>query len=104
MEKEIQFEVISKLGKRIRATKEYWENIVNIKHPSMKDREEEVKIALQEPDEVKTSNTDKSVFLYYKKINNYWTCVVARHLDGDGFVITTYLTDAQKVGETVWKK
>jgi hypothetical protein len=34
----------------------------------------------------------------------YYLCIVARHLNGDGFIITAYITDKIKEGEVVWKK
>ncbi|WP_177221450.1 hypothetical protein [Neomoorella thermoacetica] len=36
----LYFEIISKMGKRIRTTKTYW--AINKKHPAMKGREKEV--------------------------------------------------------------
>jgi hypothetical protein len=104
MEDPLQFEVISKLNRKIRTTKEYWKGIVNIKHPSMKNKEADVKLALSESDEIRKSKSDEQVYLYYKKSGNFWTCVVAKHLNGEGFIITTYLTDTKKAGEIIWKR
>ena len=33
-----------------------------------------------------------------------WVVAVARRLNGDGFLITAYQTDAIKEGETLWHK
>ena len=33
-----------------------------------------------------------------------WICAVAKRLDGEGFLITTYPTEAIKEGEQVWSK
>nr|WP_317108797.1 hypothetical protein [Chroococcidiopsis sp. SAG 2025] len=33
-----------------------------------------------------------------------WVVAVARRLNGDGFLITAYQTNAIKEGETVWLK
>lgn len=40
--KMIHFEVVSKLGKKISTTKEYWEFIVTLKHPMMEGKEKAV--------------------------------------------------------------
>ena len=52
-EQEIFFEVMTPLGFRVRVTRAYWDLIVNIKHPAMKGREEDVKKALEQPDEIR---------------------------------------------------
>ncbi|MFQ5456647.1 MAG: DUF4258 domain-containing protein [Nitrospirota bacterium] len=93
-------DVLSKLGKRIRTTKRYWEYIAE-KHESIKGLEHEVKRTLEEPEYVRLSKEDKDVYLYYSRYNNYYLCVVCRHLNGDGFVITAYLTDKIKKGDGV---
>ena len=46
----VYFQVISKLNKNITTTREYWNIIVNIKHPSVKGKEKEVQATLQNPD------------------------------------------------------
>ena len=97
------FEVVSKMGKKISTTKEYWDFIVTIKHPIMEGKEKEVQEALKEPDEVRKSKKDKSVYLYYKG-GKIITCVVCKHLNGAGFIITAYQTEKIKEGKLVWKK
>ena len=96
---DLHFEVTSKLNKRIRVTKEYWGKIVETKHRIMKGKEEMVKATLEYPDQIRKSKKDLDVYLYYKKINGNHNCVVAKHLDGDGFIITTYITDRIKAGD-----
>jgi len=45
------------------------------------------------------------VFLFYRlECSGRWICVVAKRLNGDGFLITTYPTDTIKEGERVWSK
>ncbi len=34
----------------------------------------------------------------------HWLCAVAKREDGNGFLITAYLTDAIKVGDLIWEK
>lgn len=98
------FEVICRLGKRVRTTKRYWERIVTVKHPSMQNRQEDVKAALEEPDEIRVSLRDDMVHLYYKRFGPAYICVVARHEDGTGFIITTYPTENVKLGRQVWRR
>jgi hypothetical protein len=33
-----------------------------------------------------------------------WLCAVAKRLNAEGFLITTYPTDAIKEGERIWNK
>ena len=44
------------------------------------------------------------VQLYYRRYGNLHLCVVAKHLNGNGFIITTYFTDRIKEGVVVWTK
>lgn len=104
MATDLLFEVISVLGKRIRITKAYWEKIVRDKHPLIQDRGKEVQESLLHAEQVRRSRSDPHVYLYYKKTGRRYLCVVAKHLDGDGFVITAYLTDNIKEGEPVWAR
>jgi len=101
---EIYFEVVSVLGKKIRTTKEHWKLISEIKHPIIKEHEKEVKETLAEPDEIRQSRKDLSVFLYYRKSEKYFVCVLVKHLNSEGFIITAYLADKIKKGNTIWKK
>ena len=99
VERKIQFQVTSSLGKTIRVTEEYWQRIVTTKHPVMAGQEELVKKALTAPDKVRRSRKDQSVFLQYAKADGRYGCVVVKHLNGDGFVVTAYLTDRIKIGD-----
>ena len=96
----ILFEVESKLGKRISVTKEYWDFIVS-KHESVKFLKDETKRTLKNPLIVRLSKEDPNVYLYYSEYKDYYLCVVCKHLDGEGFLITAYLTDRVKKGVTV---
>lgn len=102
---EVLFEVMTPLGFRVRVTVGYWQLITTIKHPVMAGRELQVKAALGEPDEIRTSTRDSAVYLFYKsEREGRWVCAVSRRLDGEGFLITAYPTDAVKEGERVWLK
>ena len=67
----------------------------------MRDREELVKQTLTSPEHVRRSRKDPNVYLYYRGNESRFCCVVAKHLNSDGFVVTTYLTDGIKAGEVV---
>jgi hypothetical protein len=97
----LKFEVTSSLGKRITISVEYWQKIVETKHPIMRDREEPVKQTLTSPESVRRSKKDQAIYLYYRGTEGRFCCVVAKHLNGEGFVVTTYLTDKIKAGEVV---
>ena len=95
-------EVLSKLEKRIRTTKRHWDHIVS-KHDSIIGLEEKVKETLRNPVYIRLSKEDKAVHLYYSPYGRYYLCVVCRHLNGEGFIITAYVTDQIKKGETVYE-
>ncbi|MBI3940455.1 MAG: DUF4258 domain-containing protein [Acidobacteria bacterium] len=101
---DVHFEVTSKLGKLIRVTKSRWDLISKTKHPEIEGQESEVKRALREPDEIRLSRSDGSVFLYYRRHGKLWLAVVAKHSNGDGFVVTAYFTDRIKEGERVYER
>jgi len=104
-ENEILFEAATPLGFRVRVTKAYWELIVTIKHPVMAGREADVKKALEQPDEIRQSKSDEMVFLFYKaEREKRWICAVSKQTGKEGFLITTYPTDAIKEGVQVWRK
>mgnify|MGYP001620058210 FL=1 len=98
----VYIETLSKFGQRIRVTKRYWDYITG-KHESIIGLEEEVKETLRNPVYVRLSKEDKKVYLYYAPYDKYFLCVVCRHLDGEGFIITAYLTDKIKKGVTVYE-
>jgi hypothetical protein len=105
MESDILFEVSTPLGFQVRVTRGYWEFIVTVKHPVMRERVTEVQDALYTPDEVRQSWSDPAVFLFYRaEAPGRWVCAVAKRLNDTGFLITTYPTDAIKVGERVWSR
>ena len=53
MKTEIYFSVKTPLGVDVRTTATYWEYLITIKHPIMKDKEDIVKTVLQTPDEIR---------------------------------------------------
>ena len=58
---------------------------------------DDVQMALMNPDEIRLSRCDPNVYLFYRSENvKRWVCAVTRRMNGDGFLITTYPTDAIK--------
>jgi hypothetical protein len=99
------FELATPLGFRVRVTRAYWELIVTVKHPVMARHELDVQAALTNPDEIRLSRSDPNIYLFYKsQTMKRWVCAVAKRLNNDGFLITTYPTDAIKEGEQLWPK
>jgi hypothetical protein len=99
------FEVSTPLGFRVRATTPYWQRIVSIKHPMMAGHETAVQETLKQPEEVRVSRSDASVYLFYRTERpGRLVCAVAKQLNNEGFLITAYLTDAIKEGTRVWPK
>lgn len=99
------FEVATPLGFSVRVTKAYWQRIVSIKHPTMAGREAAVRQVLDQPEEIRVSRSDPDVYLFYRTERpGRWLCAVAKRIDGEGFLITAYPTDARKEGTRVWPR
>jgi len=90
--------------KHIRISKEYWQKIIDIKHPSMKDKFAEIQKTIAEPDEIRKSKTAEDIFLYYRFFEDKYICAVLKFLNGDGFIVTAYHTSKIKEGDAIWKK
>jgi hypothetical protein len=102
---DLLFEALTPLGFHVRVTRSYWELILTVKHPVMEGRESDVEDTLENPDEIRQSRSDPAVYLFYRlERPGRWVCAVAKRLDGEGFLITTYPTDAIKEGVGVWRK
>jgi hypothetical protein len=100
----MKFEISTPLGFTVRTSEEYWQRLI-IKHPDIEELEDLVQLALSTPDEVRRSSREAEVLLFYRvRREERWVVAVARRLNGDGFLITAYQTDAIKEGETVWLK
>jgi hypothetical protein len=100
---ELLFDVLTPLGFTVRVSRNYWQIITTIKHPVMVGREADVQAALHQPETIRQSRSDAAVYLFYRAEHvGRWLCAVAKRLDGDGFLITTYITDAIKEGTQVW--
>ena len=99
----IYFEVKSKLEKRVYVTKTRWSLIIKTKHLEIEGKEKEVKETLTNPDEIRQSKSDDSVYLYYKYYDRLSLSVVVKHKNGEGFIVTAYYTDRIKEGKQVYK-
>ena len=95
------FKVKTPIGLTIRTTQTYW-NLIQIKHPEIKGKLLLLKETIKMPDLISKSKIDKTVLLFYKRINGYWFCVVTKNNVLDGFIITAYITDKIKEGEKIW--
>ncbi|GAB3694707.1 hypothetical protein GCM10027592_15890 [Spirosoma flavus] len=102
----ILFSVETPLGFIVTIDKQRWELIVTQKHPILAGQEELIKDTLQQPDEIRRSKSDESVYLFYRTIKKKrWACAVVKNqLDERNFLITAYPTDALKEGEIIWIK
>ena len=66
-------------------------------------RENDVIDALERPDEIRVSKRGEAGYFFFKSERlNCWVCAVARQLNGDGFLITAYPTQAMKEGIRIW--
>ena len=90
----VRFEIETPLGFTVRTTDEYWERIVSEKHRNMRGHEAEVKETLGDP----------NVLVFYRPRQEGWTVAVARRLNGEGVLITCYLTAAIKKETEIWKR
>ncbi len=100
----MKFEIFTPLGFTVRTSESYWQRLI-IKHPDIEELEELVQQALASPDEVRRSSRDEGVLLFYLiRSKQRWVVAVARRLNGDGFLITAYQTDAIKEGELIWHR
>lgn len=94
-------------GRSVRLTDERTAHI--LQHQEMADMEAEIERVLQSPAEVRISRSDHTVQLFYEfyaqtRVGGKWLCVVVKYSPDDGFVVTAYLTDQLKTGETIWPK
>jgi len=98
------FEILTPLDFTVRTSKEYWQKVI-LKHPDVAELLDHVQAALRNPDQIRRSSRDPNLLLFYLiHREKRWVVVVARKLNGDGFLITAYQTDSIKEGEMLWHK
>lgn len=99
-----KFEILTPLNFSVRTSDDYWQKLIT-KHPDIADLEVDVRQALSDPDEIRRSSRDPNILLFYRTLKEKrWVVAVSRRLNGDGFLITAYQTDAIKEGEALWRK
>lgn len=77
--------------------------ICTIKHPELHESIEAVLESMVHPTEVRHASQD--IYLYYRTLDHHALVAVARHLNGDGFLVTAYKTTKKKrKGTIVWPK
>ncbi len=71
----------------------------------MAGQESIVKNTLQTPAQIRVSRSNASVYLCYRQERtDRWICAVAKSLNGEGFLITAYPTEAIKEAVRAWPK
>src|SRR5947209_5626076 len=98
---DLLFQTLTPLEFSVRTTRAYW-NVLIDKHPEVTNRLMEIQRCLTTPHEIRRSKQDPAVYLFYDRIAPYYLCVVAKRLNGDGFIVTCYVTDAVKEGTRIW--
>ena len=105
MAEDFPIQASTPLGFSVRISRSRWEIIATIKHPVMAGLLGAVCSTIENPDEIRRSKSASNVLLFYRNERpGRWVCVVVRRPNGDGFLITSYLTDAIKEGEHLWNK
>jgi hypothetical protein len=98
------FDTATPIGWRVRTTRAYWEFVVTSKHPALRGRLGDIIRVFADPDQIRQSRRDSSVYLFYRGDGRRWLCAVARRLDDLGFLVTAYPTDSIKAGCSVWTR
>ena len=106
---EVLFKIHAVTCRTIRTTTDYWRYVIEVKHPesfksTVENAAEMAKETLSNSEVVVREKIDPSVYLYYRRFVEYFICVVAKHLNGEGYIITSYKTDQIKRGEVVWRR
>ena len=92
------------LGFRVVCTEQEWRRIIEEKHPPLRGRQREVVEALAHPDEIRRSQSDSAVILFYLQSGRRWVSAVVRSAVPTSRLLTAYPTDKIKEGELLWRK
>jgi len=99
---DVFFAVQTPLGFTVRTTATYWQ-LIQRKHPEVIGYEAAIQQGLRQPEEVRRSTQDPTVHLFYTPIlPAYQLVMVAKRLNGEGFLVTCYLSDKKKEGVRIW--
>lgn len=101
------FEVVSVLRKKIKLTEIQWTHIL-LQHGEIHDQLDKVKETIIDPDFV-LFDEEEDNFQYYKfyditPVTAKYMLVIVKHLNTEGFIITTFFTRKVKKVEVVWSK
>ncbi len=92
------FEIVDKTGRKIRLTKKQWKHIMR-RHSYMEKYLEEIKQTIKIPDRVIEKFYNKGYYYkgykYLESLNKF-ILVIVRYLNGEGFIISTYLEEIIK--------
>ena len=91
------------LGKQTKIVPQGWDLISKVKHPELTELFQELVFTLQQPEIVVQSKHDLRVFLYYRKLGKYYYVAVSKHYNGDGFLITAYMSSKTKGGKVIYE-
>lgn len=97
--------VQSRLDGTVRLTRERWEHIEEKSRQG--ERRPDIDMitqTLQEPEEIRSSNHDPEVHLYYRAYGNRWAVVVVKQDPHGSFMLTAYIADRIKQGGLLWRK
>ena len=80
-----------------------------LEHPELRGMGAKMERVLSAPATVRSSRSDDAVRLFYEFyaqtiVGGKWLCVVVKYSPDDAFVVTAYLSDKPKTGETLWPK
>lgn len=103
----VVFEVLSPVGKLVRLDEERWSHVME--HPEMEGQLDRLRESLQDPDEVRRSIHDASVWLFYKHyadtpVTDKYLLVAVRILNDEGFIVTAFFTERPKRGTLLWSR
>ena len=92
----IIFEVTDKNNKLIRLTNKQHSHIME-EHSYMHEYLEQIKETLQSPDKIRTYSFNRNVKYFYKGYKNLekpnqFLLVIVKYLNGEGYIISSYLT------------
>jgi hypothetical protein len=98
------FIVMTPLGFRVVCTAQDWGRIIKEKHPPMRGRQGEVVEALTHPEEIRRSQSDTAVMLFYLRSGRRWVSAVVSSGHPASRLLTAYPTDKIKEGELLWRR
>jgi|SRR3990172_3744958 len=92
-------------GAHVRLTDERLAHI--FEHPEMAGMETAIEETLSKPERVVQSASGPEALLYYRfytstRVGGKFLCVVVKSIRGNSFILTAYLTDKMKLGESLW--